>query len=432
MGLIKAGATALGQTFADQWLEFVAIEGIESNNVLVQREYPRTNGSNTKATQGVLTKGTRITVPEGMAMMIVDQGKIAEFTAEAGEFVYDSSTEPTVFYGGLGAGIKNSFKRFTDNFKFGGATPKDQRVYYINLREIPGINFGTAEPMAFPDPKYDITVYLRFYGKYSIKVTDPISFVANVVSSAPGDVVTTDVFLKQGQMREEFITHLTSSLAILANEERASFGDLPRYQSKLAKIMNEELDDEWRTNRGIEIISVAIPSVSLTEKSQEDIRKYDEINVATNKGPGIMTLATAEAMKNAASNEAGMSGMFMGMNAGKMMSDNMTTVADAVFANQNNDTNNTNPNETAPTTEPAPAPSAEEEPKVDTIAYVEGKEKSSDEWNCPTCSKKMKGNFCVNCGTKKPEETANKCSNCGEKLDKDSKFCSGCGTKVEE
>lgn len=329
MGLIKAGLGALGSTLADQWLEFITIDKMDSN-VLVQRGYPMERGSNTKRTDGVLTKGTKIVVPEGMAMVIVDQGKITEFTAEAGEFIYDSSTEPTMLSGGFGEGLKQSWNRLKESFKFGGEPPKDQRVYYINLREIQGITFGTAEPVAVDDPKYEITVYVRCYGKYSIKITDPIALITNVVGSATGDTVKIDIFTN-GQIREEFMTSLVTAMASIAYEQNLSITGLVRCQGALAQKMNEELDEDWRQKRGIEIISVAIPSISLTDESKEDLRKYQEMNYASKNAQGMMTAAAAQSMRDAAKNEGGMAGAFMGMNIGNMAGQNMGQVAGAVF-----------------------------------------------------------------------------------------------------
>ncbi|MCI9015706.1 MAG: zinc-ribbon domain-containing protein [Clostridia bacterium] len=397
MGLLKATKDALGTTLANQWLEYITVEET-SSNILVQRGYPKRNGSNTKSTKGVLTKGTKIAVPEGMAMMIIDQGKVTEFTAEPGEFIYDNSTESSIFYGGFGKGIIDSVKKIGDNFKYGGQPATDQRVYYINTKEIQGLTFGTAEPMPFMDPKYDITLYLRFFGKYSIQVKDPIILISNIIGSASQDIVTTDIFTNGGQLKEEFMTSLTSALATLAHEESISFNELPRYQKQLAKLMNDELDEEWLQTRGIEVISVAIPSVSLTEQSKEDVRKYDEIHIATKNGKGVLTAATAQAMKDAAKNEGGTVGTFMGMNIGSIMGSNMNEVAQGVFGNNSQSKEDTSLNKPL-------------------------------QWKCPNCQTQETGSFCSQCGASKP--TKKFCSECGKELNLGNKFCSECGKKIE-
>ena len=166
--------------------------------------------------------------------------------------------------------------------------------------------------------------------KIFIKITDPIALITNVVGSATGDTVKIDIFTN-GQIREEFMTSLVTAMASIAYEQNLSITGLVRCQGALAQKMNEELDEDWRQKRGIEIISVAIPSISLTDESKEDLRKYQEMNYASKNAQGMMTAAAAQSMRDAAKNEGGMAGAFMGMNIGNMAGQNMGQVAGAVF-----------------------------------------------------------------------------------------------------
>ena len=150
MGLIKAGIGALGSTFADQWKEFFYCDAL-STDVLVRKGAKRISGrsSNTKGSDNVISNGSGIAVADGQCMIIVEQGKIVEICAEPGQFTYDSSTEPSLFAGSLGRSILDTFSTIGKRFTYGGDTGKDQRVYYINIKEIMGNKFGTPSPILF-------------------------------------------------------------------------------------------------------------------------------------------------------------------------------------------------------------------------------------------------------------------------------------------
>ena len=139
MGLIKAGIGSLGGVLADQWKEYFYCDAMEAN-VLAVNGQKRVSGrsSNYKGSENVISNGSVIAVADGQCMVIVDQGKVAELCAEPGEFVYDSSTEPSIFSGSLGRSILDTFKNIGKRFTFGGEAPKDQRVYYFNTKELIG------------------------------------------------------------------------------------------------------------------------------------------------------------------------------------------------------------------------------------------------------------------------------------------------------
>lgn len=170
MGLLKAGVGAMGGVLADQWREYFYCEAL-SANVLVTKGKKRTSArsSNVKGDENIISNGSIIAVNDGQCMMIVEQGKVAEFCAEPGEFVWDSSTEPSVFYGGFGKGLVETFKRIGKRFTFGGDTGKDQRVYFFNTKEIVGNKYGTANPVPFrvvdANIGLDMDIGIRCFGE---------------------------------------------------------------------------------------------------------------------------------------------------------------------------------------------------------------------------------------------------------------------------
>lgn len=185
MGLIKAGLGAAGGVLADQWKEYFYSEALPEN-VLVTKGQKRTGGrsSNTKGSDNIISNGSVIAVADGQTMIIVEQGKIVEVCAEPGEFVYDTSTEPSIFTGDLGTGIKETFKNIGKRFTFGGEPPKDQRVYYFNKKELIGNKYGTPSPVPFrvvdKNIGLDIDIAIRCFGEYSYRIADPILFYTNV------------------------------------------------------------------------------------------------------------------------------------------------------------------------------------------------------------------------------------------------------------
>lgn len=387
MGLLKAMGAAGSSVLKDQWLELVVLDDV-NKDVLVKRGRIKRSGRN-NGTDGVLTNGSRIVVPEGYAMMVVDQGKVIEFCAEAGEFVYDSGTESSIFYGGLGKGIVESFKQFGDRFKFAGDVPKDTRVYYVNIKHIDGNKFGTAQPIPFDDPKYQ-TIDIRFYGMYSLKVADPIVLVQKLVGANKADAVSISEFLPQ--LKAEFLTSLITAMTRLAYEKNISYNRLPMFQEDLSTYMNEKLDNSWKEVYGFEIVNVAVESISVDENTRKRIEKFDDMYFAETHGQGVMVDATADAMRLAAQNEGGNAGLFMGMGVGGMMAGATQAGSQMAF--------NTNP----------------------TMVGTMRPNNSVNTWKC-SCGHENSGNFCGNCGNKRPEE--NWICDCG--ASNSGKFCGNCG-----
>ena len=185
MGLIKAAIGAAGSTMADQWKEFFYCDAMD-NDVLVVRGRKRVSGrsSNTKGNDNIISDGSGIAVADGQCMIIVEQGRVVEVCTQPGEFVYDASTEPSIFTGDLEEGIRNTFETIKKRLGFGGDTGKDQRVYYINTKELMDNKFGTAVPIPFRvvdrNIGLDIDVSVRCNGVYSYRIVDPLLFYMNV------------------------------------------------------------------------------------------------------------------------------------------------------------------------------------------------------------------------------------------------------------
>lgn len=381
MGLIRAIANATSTALGDQFKEFVTCPTMDKN-VMIQRGTVNHGKGNTNPSEGVISNGSTIAVPSGMAMMIIDNGEIKEFTAEAGEYTYDTSTEPSIFTGGLGQGILDTFKTIGKRFTYGGQTAKDQRVYYVNLLTVPGNKFGSPQPKKITDEKYGM-LEVTFFGEYAYKVVDPIVLVNSVIGANPADTVRYEDVVGS-QLQAKFVEQLTQAISVVMRKNKVSFGDIQLYNSDISNEMNVCLDESWKKNYGLEITDVAIGDINLTDESMTKVNKVDEATIFSNQNlqSGLMASAGAEAMKNAASNPNGAMMGFMGMN----MAGNATGAMMGAVNNGNNGESLYNPQ---PQT-----------PEAGTIFNNAAPEAAPAEKECPNCHEKVTGKFCSNCGTK--------------------------------
>ena len=421
MGLIKAIAGAAGGVMADQWKEYFYCEAMPAN-ILATKGYKKVTGrsSNTKGDDNIITNGSMIAVADGQCMLIVEQGKVVEVCAEPGEFLYDSSTEPSIFSGKLGDSIGDVFRNIGKRFTFGGEAPKDQRVYYFNTKELIGNKYGTASPVPFrvvdQRAAIDIDVGIRCFGEYSYHIANPLLFYTNVCGNVSEDYDRSNL---DSQLKTELLTALQPAFAKIS-EMGIRYSALPGHTVELADALNEALSAKWRDLRGIEVVSFGVSSVTANEEDEKMIKEMQR-NAAfmdPTRAAAHLAGATGDAMKTAAANPNGAVGAFMGMGmAGGMAGAQMGNLyqqgaqqqaaqAQAAPAVQGwtcscGQAGNTG-KFCANCGKPAPAP--------------------ANEWTCE-CGAKNTGKFCSNCG--KPAPAGEWTCECGTK--NSGKFCSNCG-----
>ena len=437
MGLISAGIGAIGGVLADQWKEFFYCDAIDKN-VLVVKGQKRISGrsSNTKGNDNIISNGSLIAVADGQCMIIVEQGKIVEVCAEPGEFVYDTSTEPSIFTGKLGEGIKNTFKLIGKRFTFGGDPGKDQRVYYFNTKEIVENKFGTPTPIPFRvvdrNIHLDIDVSVRCSGLYSYRIADPLLFYANVCGNVERDYTRDQI---DSQLKTEFVSALQPAFARISElEVRPSA--LPGHAEELSDAMNVALSKKWGELRGLQVVSIAMNPITLSEEDAELIKKAQHAAIMRDPNMAAATLveAQSQAMKDAAKNSAGAMTGFMGM--GKAQQAGGANAASLFAMGQQQAAQQ--PAQPAPAAAPAANTwkcdcGAENTGK---FCIECGKPKPADGWACPKCGTVNKGRFCMECGEKKPAgEPLYKCDKCGwepEDPKHPPKFCPECGDPFDD
>ena len=301
MGLIKAAAGAGGGVLADQWKEYFYCDAINADVLAVKgRKKVTKRSSNTKGDEDIITSGSVIAVADGQAMMIVDQGKVVEAAFEPGEFVYDSSAEPTIFAGSFGDSVCKMFANMAKRFTFGGEAPRTQRVYYFNTKELTGNKYGTASPVPFRvlDERagIDMDIGLRCFGEYSYRIVNPMLFYTNVCGNMAEEYRRENL---DSQLKSELLTALQPAFArIGANGVR--YSALPAHTMEIADALNEQLSSKWRELRGIEIVSFGVNSVKADEEDEKTIKEMQREAAYRDptRAAGSLVHAQAEAMNN--------------------------------------------------------------------------------------------------------------------------------------
>ena len=400
MGLIKAALGAAGGVMADQWKEYFYCESIPEN-VMAVKGQRRVSGrsSNTKGSENIISNGSVVAVADGQCMIIVDQGKVAELCAVPGEFVYDSSTEPTIFSGELGTSILDTFKNIGKRFTFGGEPPKDQRVYYFNTKELIGNKYGTPSPVPFRvvDQRagIDIDIAIRCFGEYSYRVTNPMLFYTNVCGNVEGDYTREQI---DSQLKSELLTALQPAFAKIS-EMGVRYSALPGHTAEIAEALNDVLSEKWANLRGVEIVSFGVNSVKASEEDEAMIKELQKNAVFRNANMAAAHLvgAQAQAMQDAAKNQGGAFTGFMGMN----------------MAQQGGGVNAAQLFQMGAQQQQQPAAPVQQ---------------SAGAWTC-ACGATATGKFCPECGAKKPEAKPAEGWTCACGAVNTGKFCSECGAK---
>jgi len=402
MGLLQAGIGALSGALADSWREYFYCEALETD-ILVVKGNKRTSkrSSNTKGEENIISNGSIIAVNDGQCMMIIEQGKVVDICAQPGEFVYDTSTEPSVFYGNLGENIKKSFSQIGKRFTMGGDTGKDQRVYYFNTKEILGNKYGTINPIPFRvvdrNIGLDIDISVRCNGEYSYKIINPILFYTNVTGNVEEEYNREKI---DSMLKTELLTALQPAFAKIS-EMGIRYSAIPGHTIELADALNEVLSKKWTDLRGIAVASFGVNSVTASKEDEDMIKQLQKSAVMRDPTMAAANLvgAQSDAMRAAASNENGAMMGFMGMGmasqAGGMNAQNLFAMGQQQPQQQQ--------------TQPQQAP--------------------QNGWTC-SCGTVNTGKFCANCAKPRPEPAGEWTCACGAV--NTGKFCAECAKPKPE
>ena len=353
MGFISVGIEAVRSTLKDVWKDYIYCDALD-NDTLV------TKGLNRNSSNGnVLSDQSKVLVSDGQCLLVVENGKIIDLVAEPGEYIYDKNAEPSIFLGGFKSALSSVFSEISSRFSYGGQTGQDQRVYFINTKEITGLKYGTPNPIPFrvveEKAGIDMDISLKAFGTYSIHVVNPVLFYKNVSGNVDPDYRLETL---NEQLRAELLTALQPALAKLSGQG-IRYSQIPGHTEELAQSLNEQLSSKWKDLRGIQIVSFGVNSIVADEEDEATLKSLQK--AAAFRDPNLaaanLASAQAQAMQDAAKNPNGAMMGFMGLNA----------------AQQSGGIN------------------------------VNELYKQSSSWLCPNCQITNEGQFCSNCGTKKPE-----------------------------
>ncbi|MCR4895245.1 MAG: SPFH domain-containing protein [Lachnospiraceae bacterium] len=402
MGLIAAAKDSISSLLKDQWREYFYCESLPETVLMVKGKTRQDGSKNNKGTDNIISNGSIVAVNEGQCMIIVDQGAIVDFCAEPGEFVYDTSSEPSLLYGNLGDNLKATFSQLGRRFTMGGSTGKDQRVYFFNTKEIPNNLFGTPNPVPFRvvdnNIGLDVDISIKCNGKYSFRLTDPLLFYKNVAANVSDSYKTEQI---TSMMKSELIDALQPAFATIS-EQGVRYSAIPGHTKEMKAALNAELAEDWANKRGITLESIAFNSVKASEEDEAMIKELQKKAVYRDPGMGAANLndAQAEAMKAAAANTStGPMMAFAGMNMAQMAGGMNAGDLYGVAAQQ----------QAAKAAAAAAAPAAG----------------AKIGWKCECGTDNNTGKFCTNCGKPKPSDAGWTCS-CGTV--NQGKFCQNCGS----
>ena len=421
MGLVKAALGAASGVMGDQWKEYFYCSALPAE-VLAVKGQKKVSGrsSNRHGAENIITDGSIVAVAEGQCALIVEQGKVVDLCAEAGEYTYNTGTQPSLLSEGLAKNIDEVFAEIGKRFSFGGQAATDQRIYYINTKELMGNKYGTPSPVPFRvvDQRagIDIDVSIRCFGEYSYRIVNPILFYTNVCGNVE-NAYTRDAL--DGQLKTELMTALQPAFARIS-EQGIRYSSLPAHTTELADALNQALSAKWSKLRGIEIVSLGVSGVKASEEDEQMIKDLQRSAAFMDptRAAAHLVGAQAAAMQAAASNTAAGPAMaFMGVNQAAAAGGVNAQTLYQMGAQQ-------------PATPAAPASgwacSCGQTGNTGKFCTACGKPRPEAGWVC-SCGAHNTGKFCSECGKPRP---AAKCPNCGWTPDDPAnppKFCPECG-----
>lgn len=412
MGIIRALGQATAGGFADQWLEVYEADDMGERTVFTSGVLIR-RGQNVKGTSDTVSNGSIIHVYDNQFMMLVDGGKVVDYTAEPGYYKVDNSSMPSLFNGQFGDTLKEAFNRI----RYGGQTPTLQKVFFINLQEIKGIKFGTRNPINYFDSFYNAELFLRAHGTYSVKITNPLQFYAEVI---PRNRNRVEIESINDQYISEFLEALQSSInQMSADGTRISY--VASKARELGKYMADVLDEEWNQLRGMEIQAVGIASVSYDEESQKLINMRNEgamLGTDFNVLRGMAVKNVTQGIRDAGSNAGGAMNGFMGVGMGMNTLNGTLSGLGSLQTPNDMAQSGMNPGQMA-------GAAAQQGMNAGAVAGAQSAQPgAAGGWTCE-CGAVNTGKFCSECGKPAPAPKASWTCECGEV--NTGKFCSNCG-----
>ncbi len=332
MGLIQAAVGAIGGTLADQWKDFYTVPaGLPPTAALFGAVAQGTNagrGSNTRGSSNIITNGSKILIPEGYGLLLLQDGKITAFAAEPGAYEWrsDDINSKSIFTGGgfVDSLIMQSWERF----KFGGQPGSQQLALFVSLKELPDNRFGTQSEIYWDDGFLNTQVGAMTRGSYTMKIVDPILFVKNFVPASylQGDRVFdfTDIDnAAASQLFNEVVSSLAPAFSLYTNDPGKGNRITKIQQDSLgfAKSLSAAVENayQWQSDRGLAIVKTAIVSIEYDANTRELLKTVQRADALMGaRGNSNLQASVAAGMQSAGENGGAAGMMGIGMASGMM------------------------------------------------------------------------------------------------------------------
>lgn len=389
MGLIKAFAGSAISYIGDLWEDYIYCDSLDSDTLVQKGHARRSPGAGKSGSDNIITEGSRIAVNDGQMLIVVENGRIIDFSAEPGGYEYKSNTEPSAFCGKFGDAMRLSFGEMKKRFAYGGQAANDQRVYFVNTKEIMNNKFGFGN-VPYRDAEFNMTILMQGFGTYTFELVDPIVFYTNVCGNVEEKFDKSEIL---SQMKTEIQNALLPVMGELA-KKGVHYDEIALQTETILRLLQNQLCEQWKNDRGIEIKTMAFGNILPDDESVDKIRQLQESRAYAGNRAMLgarVGAAQANAMESAAENTSGAVNGFMGMG----MAQNTGGVNVTELMRE----------------EPVKKPEAQNEAV----------------WTCE-CGMVNTTKFCPNCGGKKPENAV--CSGCGYEIPiqfANMKFCPNCG-----
>jgi membrane protease subunit (stomatin/prohibitin family) len=332
MGLIKAAAGAVAGTLGDQWKDFYSVSPEIAPTVAISAAQAQgTNagrGSNTKGSDGIISNGSKFIVPEGYALVLVQDGAFTGFVTEPGAYTWntDDLDSQSIFAGNgfWNPLIKGSWERF----KLGGRPKSEQQAFFVSLQELGNNKFSSAAEIYWDDKFLNTQAGAVVRGVYSVKLDDPLlflkAFVPPVYFKNGKNFDLTDLDNPSAQqLFNELVASLSAAFSKYANDPSKGNRisqiqmDSVGFGQAMAEVI--EKDYSWRGSRGISIVSTAIVSIQYDEATKAVLQTVQRADALSGqRGNSNLQASIAAGIEAAGSTEGAAGILGIGFAAGSL------------------------------------------------------------------------------------------------------------------
>lgn len=200
------------------------------------------------------------------------------------------------------------------NIPYGGKSPFQAEVWFINLTSKLNMKWGTTSPIQLEDPKYNIIVPVRAYGQYGIQVSNPSLFLQSIIGNMRDFMAY--------QVSEYFKGIMLSNLSVaIGNKivrDRISILEVNLHLLEMSSYCNEIINKSYE-KYGLKLveftfISINVPDGDSSVKRLKEAKDFNAKLTIMGK-EGYQMERSFNILEKAASNE-GAAGAMASMGVG--------------------------------------------------------------------------------------------------------------------